>query len=531
MTPAPEPTSRKRKRGRKNVITPDVAAALDRTLLSDRKAVYVLSAAASSLGHNVQELSINRSTIQRTRIQSRQQIAELIKESFSPNTPLTVHWDGKLLPALTGTDKVDRLSIIVSGGGISKLLGVPQLASGTGQATAKAVMECLEDWGVKDRIQAMSFDTTSSNTGHKSGACTVLEELLGRDLLYLACRHHITEIVAEKVFVACDNQSTGPDILLFKRFQQQWQFINKELFQVCDDNVNDREDIISFCQHQLAVKQQRDDYRELLELTMIFLGATPARGIRFMQPGALHRARWMARVIYAIKICMFHSQFIMTKREQASIKRFATFGVIVYVRAWFQAPQAAAAPANDLELLKKMVSYADKQISDAAVTAYCRHLWYLSESLVALSFFDPDVCLSIKRDMVKALNVEGSEKPLKRIAVDGSAATFSCKTLADFVTRKSRDFFDRLSIGSDFLEVDPCEWETRADYQAAAEFVRTMQVVNDSAERGVALMQSYNNILTKNEDQKQYLLQVVEQHRQTFPNATKASVVKDSAPM
>ena len=81
-----------------------------------------------------------------------------------------------------------------------------------------------------------------------------------------------------------------------------------------------------------------------------------------MQPGALHRARWMARVIYAIKLCLFQSQFIMTKRELAGIKRFAAFGVRVYVRSWFNAPKAAAAPA----LLKQRASHDDKQISDAA---------------------------------------------------------------------------------------------------------------------------------------------------------------------
>jgi len=33
-----------------------------------------------------------------------------------------------------------------------------------------------------------------------------------------------------------------------------------------------------------------------------------------------------------------------------------------------------------------------------------------------------------------------------------------------------------------------------------------MKVVNDSAERAIALMQQYNSSLTKNEEQKQYLL-------------------------
>ena len=39
-----------------------------------------------------------------------------------------------------------------------------------------------------------------------------------------------------------------------------------------------------------------------------------------------------------------------------------------------------------------------------------------------------------------------------------------------------------------------------------------MRVVNDVAERGVALTQEYNQILTKDEEQKQILLLGVEDH-------------------
>ena len=68
---------------------------------------------------------------------------------------------------------------------------------------------------------------------------------------------------------------------------------------VFEDSVTDREEFSpQFLRQQIAIKQLHDHYRELQELTMIFLGATP-RSIRFMQPGALHRARWTARVIYA----------------------------------------------------------------------------------------------------------------------------------------------------------------------------------------------------------------------------------------
>lgn len=515
--------SRNRKRGRKAIVTEDVASALDRTQISDRKAVYVLSAAAASLGHSTDELAINRSTIRRTRIKTRERIAASIKQSFTVDIPLIVHWDGKLLPDVTGTDKVDRLPVLVSGGEMSKLLGVPRLPSGTGKAMADAIVGCLDDWNIRDRVQALSFDTTSSNTGVNNGACTLVEKLIGRDLIHLACRHHMMEIVAEKVFAACNIPSTGPDILLFKRFKDHWQFIDQDRFEVSTNDIADHDEIISFCTMHLAIVQPRDDYRELLELSLIFLGGTPSRGIRFMQPGALHRARWMARVIYAIKLCLFRSQFHMTKQEEASINRFACFGVSLYIRSWFEAPRAAAAPANDLAWLKQLTNYSDKIIADAAVKAFSRHLWYLSESLVSLSFFDSDTSLAIKREMVKALDktADSAGQPLKRINIDVSASTFNDTTVANFVTSRSYQFFTAFSLPTEFLQTDPSEWETRGDFQKAAQYVVSMKVVNDYAERGVALMQSYNNILTKNEEQRQYILQVVEQHRQQHPIARK----------
>ncbi|KAF0296803.1 hypothetical protein FJT64_005754 [Amphibalanus amphitrite] len=50
-------------------------------------------------------------------------------------------------------------------------------------------------------------------------------------------------------------------------------------------------------------------------------------------------------------------------------------------------------------------------------------------------------------------------------------------------------------------------------------------VLNDFAERGVALMEAYNLTLTKDEDQAVHL-QVVEAHRGRFPNASKGTVTR-----
>ena len=78
-----------------------------------------------------------------------------------------------MLPDLTGKGRVDRFSVLVSGAGVTKLLGVPKLPSGTGKPMTEAVLGCLEDKGITHRVQAMSFDTTSSNTGRMIEACKV----------------------------------------------------------------------------------------------------------------------------------------------------------------------------------------------------------------------------------------------------------------------------------------------------------------------------------------------------------------------
>jgi len=62
-------------------------------------------------------------------------------------------------------------------------------------------------------------------------------------------------------------------------------------------------------------------------------------------------------------------------------------------------------------------------------------------------------------------------------------------------------------------------------YNEAERIVRSLKVVNDAAERCVKLIQDYNNILTKDEEQKQFLLQVIQQHRHIYPDSRKSTVV------
>ncbi|KAF0298674.1 hypothetical protein FJT64_003976 [Amphibalanus amphitrite] len=98
--------------------------------------------------------------------------------------------------------------------------------------------------------------------------------------------------------------------------------------------------------------------------------------------------------------------------------------------------------------------------------------------------------------------------------------------ILDFVTTSSRTFFVTIGIDDGFLETDPAEWHDDHRYVAAAGKANGITVLNDFAERGVALMEAYNLTLTKDEDQRQYILQVVEAYRGRFPNASKGTVTR-----
>ena len=70
-----------------------------------------------------------------------------------------------------------------------------------------------------------------------------------------------------------------------------------------------------------------------------------------MALGAIHHPRRIAKALYALKIYLFRDQFRLTSHETRGVRDFCVFVVRLYVRAWFTAPDAIAAPYHDLEFL------------------------------------------------------------------------------------------------------------------------------------------------------------------------------------
>ncbi|XP_025413648.1 uncharacterized protein LOC112685837 [Sipha flava] len=76
------------------------------------------------------------------------------------------------------------------------------------------------------------------------------------------------------------------------------------------------------------------------------------------------------------------------------------------------------------------------------------------------------------------------------------------------LNNKSWKLFQRFKISFNFLREDPSSWKALDEYIQAKEILSALKVVNDTAERGIKLMEEYNEKFTKNEDQKQFILQV-----------------------
>lgn len=154
------------------------------------------------------------------------------------------------------------------------------------------------------------------------------------------------------------------------------------------------------------------------------------------------------------------------------------------------------------------------------------HLWYLSEELVALGFFDDHLHLETKQKMASAIQNEGLEYTPKRVTLSSSDINLiSEKELDNFVTSNTMRFFEIMNLPTGFLQKDVECWSDDPEYKAAKDVINSMRVVNDTAERGVALIEEFNMLITVNEEQKQYLLLVVNAFRKKYPNAKKSTLV------
>ncbi|KAL1446913.1 hypothetical protein WDU94_005505 [Cyamophila willieti] len=88
--------------------------------------------------------------------------------------------------------------------------------------------------------------------------------------------------------------------------------------------------------------------------------------------------------------------------------------------------------------------------------------------------------------------------------------------LSHFVSSNTKSFFHRFGLKTTFLQLPPSQWSQDENYVYSKNIVKKIKTVNDTAERGVKLIEEYNSALTKNEEQRQFVVQVVSEYRKNF---------------
>ena len=243
-----------------------------------------------------------------------------------------------------------------------------------------------------------------------------------------------------------------------------------------------RSEVLGLCRQLLPEKWLRGDYKELVQVVILYLDGSNLSdddAVVFQRPGALHKARFMSKVLYSFKIVLL-SRKIITNFPKGSVfgsnqlprmERFVTFVAFVYVPWWLSCPLAADAPSNDLLLLRRLHEFieVDAVPARAGIKAFNRHTWYLNQENVSLCIFSEDVSDEVKAEIAEVLLKLPQNNPLSREGkgygkpklpvIEGTE-----RKLVSFFGRDSWKFFQLLKLDSSFLSVPPHEWHTNESF-------------------------------------------------------------------
>ena len=226
--------------------------------------------------------AISEEWIRQYRIQLDTGIAQDIKDNFVFPQFVEAHYDGKIRKCW-GV-KSDFLALCVTGKGLAKekVLGDVPIGKGTDRNMATASARLLREWGIADRVIAICFDTTASNTGWQSGANVFLEADLETPVFWFACLHHVMELLLGAAMTEKLGPTSGPREKYFVRFESFFNSLSKE----------EVEEIRRQAPSRVALFSPEDDItREFLESTRVFFSSFMAESNGFQRDDYLEFAR------------------------------------------------------------------------------------------------------------------------------------------------------------------------------------------------------------------------------------------------
>ncbi|KAG8239377.1 hypothetical protein J437_LFUL019134 [Ladona fulva] len=198
-----------------------------------RDSVFILEATIEALGYNTDEFPMSKSSIKRICTEKRNEHAEAMKANFQNEVPnaVTVHWDGKLLPAVDAwISKEEYLPIVILYVNKEKLIAVPRLESSSGSKQAQAVRNMIADWNLEDKVQFfVVMLRVQIHVILMVPVCFLSKNLIEICLLLWQAKYFVYELVLKSMFkVKISQVTTTPDIPQFKKFQDNWKSVNPD---------------------------------------------------------------------------------------------------------------------------------------------------------------------------------------------------------------------------------------------------------------------------------------------------------------
>ena len=146
------------------------------------------------------------------------------------------------------------------------------------------------------------------------------------------------------------------------------------------------------------------------------------------------------------------------------------------------------------------------RVSTATCTVLQRHTWYLTEDLIRVSLFNEAIPAAERTLHAKKLyNLPATEElPIMKPVLP---ALSTSSQISDYIGERSRILFDLLGVPLDYLADD--NWMQRPEYSTVKTALKNFSPLNDSAERALSLMTTYDTNITRTEALFQELLQVV----------------------
>ena len=230
----------------------------------------------------------------------------------------------------------------------------------------------------------------------------------------------------------------------------------------------------------------------------------------------------------------------MSREEKDHIKVMAEF-VGLFHSFWFlKCPVASSSPFLQLQSLMQMKRYGEHRldISDLVLGSMKNHLWHITEQSVITALVDEDLPTAERKSLALALfntprpdsflpeqpqfpDIFKEEFHPQRLWMSGQLPP-----LHKFVGPKSWLLFYKLQLGQvdcEWLQLDPAVWPLISGFQSFKSFVSKTTIVNDPAERGVALAADFRGSF-QDENIYQSNLVAVAESRKLVPRDAKKSV-------